>query len=181
MEITDAIRNRRSVRRFTKDKVERETLDKIISLAAYAPSWKNTQTSRYIAVLDAEMKDKLAKECSMGFQFNINTLINAPAVIVQTAVNARSGYERDGSFTTSKGTHWQSFDAGIAAQTLCLAAHAHGLGTVIMGIFDEARVKELLSIPEAQSVSALIAIGYPDESPTAPPRKSADELLSIID
>ena len=100
-------------------------------------------------------------------------------MMVITTVNSRSGYERDGSFTTSKGTHWQSFDAGIAAQTFCLAAHEAGIATVIMGIFDEEKVKEVIDVPDGQSVSALVAIGYADDEPEAPRRKSAEELLTV--
>lgn len=179
MNAIDCIKTRRSIRRFADKEVSAEVISSIVATAAYAPSWKNSQTTRYIAVLDKELKDRLARECMMGFEYNIGTASGAPAMVVVTTVNNRSGYERDGSATTSKGTHWQSFDAGIATQTFCLAAHEAGLGTVIMGIFDEAKVAEVVGIPEGQSVSALIAIGYPAEEPAAPRRKSAEELLTI--
>lgn len=115
----------------------------------------------------------------MGFQKNIDTLHGAPALVVLTTVNGRSGYERDGSFSTSKGTHWQSFDAGLAAEAFCVAAHEAGLGTVILGIYDEGKVKTVLNLPETESVSALIPIGVPAESPAAPKRKDVSELLRI--
>ena len=70
------------------------------------------------------------------------------------------------------------FDAGIAAQSFCLAAYEKGLGTVIMGIFDEAKVASLLEIPENQEITALIPIGYPDEEPVAPRRKPVEDLLT---
>lgn len=88
-------------------------------------------------------------------------------------------YERDGSFSTSKETHWQSFDAGLAAEAFCVAAHDAGLGTVILGIYDEGKVKAVLNLPETESVSALIPIGVPAESPAAPKRKDVSELLRI--
>ena len=103
----------------------------------------------------------------------------ASCLMVLTTVNKRSGYERDGSFSTSKGEHWQSFDAGVAAQTFCLAAYEKGLGTVILGVYDGEKVAEVLEIPEEKSVSALIPIGYPAEEPKAPKRKDVEELLSI--
>jgi len=179
MNAIDCIKTRRSIRKFTDKEVGAEVIASVVATAAYAPSWKNSQTARYIAVLDKDLKDKLAKECMMGFEYNIGTASGAPAMVVITTVNNRSGYERDGSATTSKGTHWQSFDAGIAAQTFCLAAHEAGLGTVIMGIFDENKVAEVVGVPEGQSVSALVAIGYPAEEPTAPRRKVAEELLTV--
>ena len=179
MNTIDCIKTRRSIRRFDNREVQSETISDLVNVAAYAPSWKNSQTTRYIAVLDKEIKDKLATECMMGFEYNVGTAKGAPAMIVVTTVNNRSGYERDGSATTSKGTHWQSFDAGIATQTFCLAAHEAGLATVIMGIFDESKVSEIVGVPEGQSVSALIAIGYAADEPQAPKRKSADDLLTV--
>ncbi len=179
MNTIDCIKTRRSIRTFTDKEVTAEVLLQIVSLASYAPSWKNSQTTRYIAVLDPSLKSELANNCLMGFQHNTEIIQGAPAIIVVTTVNGRSGYERDGSATTSKGSHWQSFDAGVASQTFCLSAHEAGLGTVIMGIFDEDKVAEIVGVPEGQSVSALIAIGYPADEPQAPKRKSAEELLTV--
>ncbi len=105
---------------------------------------------------------------------------NAPVLMVLTYIKGRSGYERDGSFTTSKGDRWQMFDAGIASQSFCLAAYEQGLGSVILGIFDDAKVASILEIPENQEVAALIAVGYPDEEPAAPKRKPVADLLSFI-
>lgn len=179
MNSIDCIKTRRSIRKFTDKKVSSDVVSEIVAASAYAPSWKNSQTTRYILVLDEALKNKIADECVMGFEYNQGTIHNAPAIMVVTTVNCRSGYERDGSFTTSKGTHWQSFDAGIATEAFCLAAHEYGLGTVIMGIFDEVKVIEALNIPENQSVSAMIALGYPNEEPVAPKRKSVEELLTV--
>lgn len=180
MNITEGIKTRRSIRKFKADKVDASVISDIVSVSTYAPSWKNSQTTRYVAVLSEDVKNRIADECMMGFEHNNGITKNAPAIMVITTVNCRSGYERDGSFTTSKGTHWQSFDAGIATEAFCLAAHEAGLGTVIMGIFDEAKVKEVIGLSEAQSVSALVAIGYPDEAPVAPKRKTPDDILSVI-
>ena len=179
MEIINGIKTRRSVRAFTTEPVSAELIARVVDVAAFAPSWKNSQTTRYTAILDKNLKDKLASDCMLGFEYNTNTVNGAPCVIVVSTVNGRSGYERDGSFTTDKGTHWQSFDAGIATQTFCLAAHEAGLGTVIMGIFDANKVAELISLPEGQSVSALVAVGHPSFSPDAPKRKTSAELLTI--
>ena len=66
----------------------------------------------------------------------------------------------------------------MAAQTLCLAAHDLGLGTVVMGVFDRKGLEQYLQLPEEQELMALIAIGHPAEEPTAPKRKDVDVLLS---
>ncbi len=73
------------------------------------------------------------------------------------------------------------FDAGVAAQTFCLAAYEKGLGSVIMGIFDEAKAASLLNIPEEREIVALIPVGYPAEDPAAPRRKPVEELLSFME
>lgn len=70
------------------------------------------------------------------------------------------------------------FNAGIAAQTFCLTAHAKGIGTCIMGIFDEDKIAEALHLPEDQKVGVIIAAGYPDEEPAAPTRKGIEILLT---
>lgn len=115
----------------------------------------------------------------MNFEHNKNIILKAPMLVLITTVSSRSGYERDGSFSTSKGTHWESFDAGIAAQTFCLAAHEKGLGTVIMGIYDEDKVIATAGVSKGQKVSAMVAVGFPYEAPEMPKRKSVDELLTI--
>lgn len=180
MEAIECIKTRRSIRKFTNEMIPHEVVEEIVSVASYAPSWKNTQITRYIVVEDAAKKSAIAKDCVLGFEYNSNTIEAAPALVVVTMVKNRSGYERDGSYTTSKEDRWEMFDAGIASQTFCLAAHEKGLGSVIMGIFDEAKIEEVIPIPEGQQIAALIAIGYPAVEPEAPKRKSAAELISFV-
>ena len=105
---------------------------------------------------------------------------SAPALVILTTVNGIAGYEKDGSFTTSKGTHWESFDAGIACQTFCLTAYDKGFGTLIMGIFDETQIRTIIQLPETESIAALIAVGYADEAPHAPHRQELDKIMQII-
>ena len=177
MTFQECLRGRRSVRKYKSDPIPPDVIEGVIADASYAPSWKNSQTVRYIVVKDPALKQQLAETCMMDFELNRNNVRSAPAVVLVTTVANRSGYERDGSFSTDKGTHWESFDAGIATGILCLAAHAAGLGTVVMGIFDTEKITKLANIPEEQKLSALVAIGYPDERPNMPKRKEAANLL----
>ena len=177
MDMIQGIKERRSIRRFKDMPVPRETLEEIVEAASYAPSWKNSQTVRYYIADRKELLDQIAtEECLMGFRHNMNIIAGSPALVVLASVAGRSGYERDGSSSTAKGSHWESFDAGAAAMAFCLAAHEKGLGTVIMGIFDEDKVRQVIRLPEDQRISALISIGYPDEEPKVPPRKAPKEL-----
>ena len=178
MQTIDCIKSRRSIRKFTEEPVDRAILEKIVDAASFAPSWKNTQIVRYIAIEDKALKDRIAKECTTGFTYNANAMESAPVLIAVTVIKGRSGYERDGSFTTNRNDTWQMFDAGIASQTFCLAAHEYGLGTVIMGIFDDS-LSEVLEIPEDRELVNLICIGHPAEAPEAPKRKTVEDLLSF--
>lgn len=176
MTANECIKGRRSIRRFTSQPVSRELLSGIVEAASFAPSWKNTQITRYIAV-EGDKKAALAK-CTSLFPGNGLIMENAPMVIAVTMITGRSGYERGGSFSTPRKDGWQMFDAGIACEAFCLAAHEQGLGTVILGLFDQAEASALLELPEGRELVALIPIGYPDEAPTAPRRKTVEELLS---
>ena len=174
----ECIKGRRSIRKFTNEPVDHALLSEIIETASYAPSWKHTQITRYIAV-EGDLKVKLAAECTSDYPRNGEIMAQAPMVIVVTIVKNRCGFERDGSYSTKRGGSWQMFDAGIAAQTFCLAAYEKGIGSVILGIFDEAKAASLLNIPEDREVIALIPIGHPDEAPVAPARKPVEDLLSF--
>jgi len=86
-------------------------------LLLHSDSWKNTQTTRYTAVFDKELKKKLADEAMLDFEFNQKTVDRASMIVIVSSVEKISGYEKDGSFSTSLERHWESFDAGIATQT----------------------------------------------------------------
>ncbi len=178
MNTIEAILTRRSVRRFTDEPVDNAKIKEIVSAAAYAPSWKNTQTARYIAVTDSAKKETIAAE--MLIPHNAAIVRSAPVLIAMVTKCGRCGYERDGSFTTKKEDRWQYFDAGIACQTFCLAAHELGLSTVILGIYDEEKLPAFLGLADDEVLTALIALGYAEETPTAPKRKSVDELLRCL-
>lgn len=178
MEALQCIETRRSIRKFKEEAVDHATIDKIVAAASMAPSWKNTQITRYSVIESREVLDNIANNCVLNFEFNQKTISRAQQLVVVSYVEGRCGYERDGSFSTSKGDRWQMFDAGIATQTFCLAAHDMGVGTVILGIFDEDKVAEAINLPEGQKVAALIVMGYPNQECDAPPRKAVEELVS---
>lgn len=180
MELIEGIKGRRSVRKYEEKPLPHELIADIVEAARFAPSWKNTQCVRYIVVEDKEKIQKIASDdCMLNFSFNVKTAGRAPAILLLCIEKGLSGYEKDGSFSTPKGDHWQTFDAGIAAEAFCLAAHAHGVGTVIMGIFDEAKLRQIVTLPENLEIAALIPMGFPAASSSAPPRKEVADLLSF--
>jgi len=176
MEAIECIKSRRSIRKFKPDAIDHSVIENIICAASFSPSWKNTQIARYY-VVEGALKDKIATESTMSFSHNGDIIKQAPMLVVVAFVKSRSGFERDGSYTTNKKDGWQMFDSGIATQSFSLAAHNAGLGSVIMGIFDDSIVASLLELPDTQEVACLIPIGYPDESPEAPKRKDVSDLL----
>lgn len=177
MTAKDCILGRRSIRKFKPDPVSHELLEQIVETASYAPSWKHTQITRYIAV-EGALKEKIAKEGTSIYPGNGAIISGAPVLIAVTILKNRSGYERDGSYSTPRKDGWQMYDAGVASQTFCLAAHELGLGTVILGLFDQAAVESMLGLSDDRELVALIPIGYPDETPVAPKRKPVGELLT---
>lgn len=177
MTAKDCILGRRSIRKFKPDAIDHALLESVIETASYAPSWKHTQITRYVAI-EGELKNKIAQDCFSTFAGNGKIVEAAPMLIAVTVIKNRCGFERDGSFTTDRKDTWQMFDAGVASQTFALAAYEAGLGSVIMGIFDRDKIEALLELPEDRELVCLIPIGYPDEAPTAPKRKAVSDLVS---
>ena len=178
MNVTECLKTRRSIRKYKSDKVDHSVIDSVVSLASYSPSWKNSQITRFIAIEDSSILDSIVQDYTPSF--NSDIIKQVPVLLAVTFVKGRSGFERDGSFSTKKGDRWQMFDVGVACQTFCLAAHNAGLGTVIMGIWDEDGITKLLKLPDDQELAALIAVGWPDVDPDVPMRKSVDELLTYL-
>ena len=177
METLQAIKTRRSVRAYQDRPIEKDVLEEVLRAALMAPSWKNTQTAGYIVVESPEMKEQLLAALP---SHNAGIVSTAPVAVVMTTQTGRSGYERDGSFTTKKGDGWEMFDAGIACQTLCLAAWEKGLASCIMGIYDEDKLPRLLHVPEDQIVTAVVALGYPAQTPDCPKRKALEEKVRYV-
>lgn len=177
MELKECIKNRRSIRRFKDEKVTMEMISQLIDKCVYAPSWKNTQVTRYYAVTGDEMKQKVA---ACMAEFNQPSSLSASVIMVSTVIRNRSGYTREGTFDTPKGKGWQMYDCGLSNMIFCLAAEEMGLGTVIMGVYDEEAIADVLQIPKREEVVSVIAVGYPAESPDMPKRKEIDVLLKEI-
>ena len=117
MDAIECIKTRRSVRKFTDEKVPVDVVKDIVELASYSPSWKNTQVIRYILVEDEAVIAKIAAEGVMDFALNQKTVSRSKQLMVITKKDGICGYEKSGEASTSKGSGWEMFDAGIATQT----------------------------------------------------------------
>ena len=187
MDAVQMIKERRSIRTFKDEKVDRDLMKEIVSISRYAPSWGNYQVARYTLVDDEATIKRLGTEGVNDFIYNIGTLKNAKGVLVLSFVKGKSGKieklpVEDGEFNyDGNSSHWEVFDAGIACQTFCLAAHAKGVGTVIMGVINDKVIGEIVGLPAEETVAALIVYGYPDgPHPAATPRKDIEDIMRFV-
>ncbi|MCX5977381.1 MAG: nitroreductase family protein [Coprothermobacterota bacterium] len=168
METWDAIRTRRSIRKYKPLPVEEDKLARILEVLQYAPSAKNLQPWRVILVQDPATIEKLAVACR-----NQKYLTQAPILL------AICGLE--GEAYQTMGGYWNSLavDCSILLDQLTLAACSEGLGTCWIGAYHEEEVKAVLGIPPEIRVIALTPLGYPDEEPNRRPRKALSEVLFL--
>ena len=184
MEVLEAIKTRRSIRRYKSTPVDDKAVQTVLEAGRWAPSWANTQCWRFIVVRDSKIKAKVADTL---FKFKrpdgvivenagIKAINTVPVLIVVCAEMGKSGCRRDGEAATDKGD-WFMFDTALAVQNMVLAAHALGLGTVIIGAFDAPKAAKILGVPAGYSVVTLFPLGYPDEEPLVRPRKELSEIV----
>ena len=176
MDVLEAIKTRRSIRKYKATPVDDKTLEQVLEAARWAPSWANTQSWRFVTVKDEKIRAQLADVLSPNNPAT-DAVKNAPVVIVACAQTGRAGCYR-GEPVTDKGDYWYMFDAGLAMQNLVLAAHALGLGTVHIGAFDAGKAADVLGVGEGFCVVEMTPLGYPDQEAKAPPRKELSEIVS---
>jgi len=159
MDVFEAIKRRRSIRKYKPKPVPKKDWKTILNAARLAPSAGNRQPWRFVVVREPEKKRLLAEAAN-----NRTFLVNAGALIVATGDPRIS-------------QRWYDRDPMIAMEHMVLTATALGYGTCWIGALDEGRVKELLKIPDEMSVIALLPVGVPDETPEARPRMKLTEIF----
>lgn len=159
-EVLDAIKKRRSVRKYLDRPVPDEALLRVLEAGRIAPSAMNYQPWHFIVVTDPEARKMVAGGRYAKF------LQDCPVVIV-------------GLGDKKKSPEWHAVDVTIALQNMVTQATAEGLGTCWIGSFYEEQVKKALEVPEQYSVVAMIALGYPKDAPDGERRtKAMDEITS---
>jgi nitroreductase len=174
MELMAAIKRRRSVRAYKSDPIPEEKLQRVLEAVQWAPSWANTQCWEVVLVRDAAVKKRLAETLSSTNPAR-EAILKAPLTLTLVGIKGRAGFKK-GTAATDKGD-WYMFDCGLATQNLCLAAHAEGLGTVIVGSFDAAKAAGVLQVPPGRAVVALIPLGFPETVPSPPKRKEIEAFI----
>jgi nitroreductase len=150
MKVMDAIRTRRSVRKYLNKPIPNEVMREMEDALRLAPSACNFQPWRFILVTDADLRQKVARAAN-GQMW----MADAPVTIVGIGFPDMAYKKMGGSRTAI------DIDLAIAIDHLTLAAVAQGLGTCWIGAFDEAKVKDLLAIPADARIVALTPLGYP--------------------
>ncbi|MEM2904700.1 MAG: nitroreductase family protein [Candidatus Bathyarchaeia archaeon] len=153
MDVFEAVKARRSIRRFKNQPVPEEKLLKVLEAARLAPSAGNRQPWQFVVVRNPSRKRMIAQAAD-GQDF----IAEAGAVIVALGDPAIS-------------KRWYLRDPMIAVEHMVLEAVELGLGTCWIGAFDEAEVKNILKIPESLSVVCILPVGLPDEAPAARSRR----------
>ncbi|MEE4608876.1 MAG: nitroreductase family protein [Desulfobacteraceae bacterium] len=172
-EFFQALEQRRSIRKYEEREVSGALVNRVLEAVRWSPSWANTQCWEVVAVREPAIKARL-QETIAPKNPATRAIVAAPVVLALCGRLGTSGYY-DKQATTKFGD-WYLFDLGIATQSLCLAAHDLGLGTVIVGLFDHDRAKTVLNVPQGVELVALIPLGYPAKSPSAPKRREVAEF-----
>ena len=163
MDVLEAIKERRSIRKYMYNEIEHNILVKILEAARWAPSGGNKQPWRFIVVTDRQ-QIKMLKMSSPGFYGE-----EAALVLVICLERER----------VSETDYDLGMDLGMAAQNVMLAAYALGLGSCAIASFTPRAINRLLDVPDTLEVKLLISIGYPTRTPKTPPRRPLSELVYI--
>jgi nitroreductase len=171
MNFKEALQGRRSVRRYERRPVPREVILALIDAAEAAPSAGNLRSRKYVIITRKEMAISLAMAA-----YGQSQVETAPLLIVICA-----DVDRSASRYGDRGSLYAIQDADAAIMCLLLAAHDMGLGACWNGAFDDQIVRAALDLEEHILPVAILSIGWPAESPNAPPRRAAEELMSWVE
>ena len=173
MEFSELVLKRQSDRKYAPKRVDREDIVRCLEAARMAPSACNSQPWKFV-VMDDRAKLAELSEAAIGLGMNRFTVqVPVLVAVVQEPMNMSA---KAGSLAKNK--DYSMMDLGMAVENFCLQAAELGLGTCIMGWFDEKRVKKVLGVPRTRRVQLLIAVGHPDAPNRQKVRKPLEEISS---
>jgi nitroreductase len=174
MNFLELAKTRQSIRKYSPKEVEPEKIARCIEAARLAPSACNSQPWKFIIVNDAELKDRIAKE-TYNAVVTFNKFVKEAPVIVLIIMEKPTLISQIGGRIKDK--DFYLIDIGIAAEHFCLQAAEEGLGTCMLGWFNEKKIAEMLHLPKNKRIGLLITLGYSDSSLREKIRKTTDEIL----
>jgi nitroreductase len=177
MNVEEAIRVRRSVRKYQPKAVEPKKLDALIEAVRLAPSASNSQPWKLILVDDPETRKQVA-EATFSKMVAFNKFALEAPVLAVLAAEPHAILTQIGGWLKKR--PYYLIDIGIAAEHFCLQAAELGLGTCMLGWFDESAIKKILHVPRATRIALVITLGYGVDQPSvrAKTRKAASEMSS---
>ena len=172
----EVLTTRRSVRSYdgTK-KISEAEVRELLKAVQEAPSWANQQPTKYYVAMSDE-KLAAVQDLVGG---NKDRIKEAPVLIVSTFEKGKSGFFK-GEQTNEVGDGWGAYDNGLSNCYLLLKARAMGFDTLIMGMRDADKLRELFSIPSDETIMAVISLGYRAEEPNRPERRPLDEIVKFF-
>ena len=173
-DLMEIIKGRRSIRKYEDRDVPLQALDQILEAVRWAPSWTNCQCWEVVVIRDPAVKEQLQATFPPKGNPAFKAIVQAPVLLALCAKTRTSGYYKD--LETTKFGDWMMYDLGLATQNLCLMAHSLGLGTVIAGLFDHQRAREVIQVPDGFELVTLIPLGYPAKVGNAPKRREVSEF-----
>jgi len=167
--------NRQSDRKYSDKPIENEKLDRIIEAGRMAPSACNAQPWKFIVVTEPDLIQKISVAASAKL-LGMNSFVGqAPVhlIVVREHPNFSS---RIGG--TIKKKDYSLIDIGIASENICLQAEAEGIGSCMIGWFDERMIRTILGIPRSKRVELIITLGYSLSEKRVKKRKQARATVS---
>ena len=171
----EVLTTRRSIRSYdATKKISEQEVRTLMAAVQEAPSWANQQPSKYYVAISPE-KLAAVKELIGGNKRNVQ---DAPVLIVSTYERGKSGFFQ-GNPANEVGDGWGAYDNGLSNCYLVLQARAMGFDTLIMGMRDTDKLRQLFNIPENETVMAVIALGYRAAEPRQPRHRQLDEVVKF--
>ncbi len=171
MNVLEAIKGRRSIRKFSDKKIPKEIILKILDVGRYAPSAGNLQDWKFFVVRSKERIKDIAK-----IALNQRWVEKASFLVIACSdLREISWYGERGVRLYSKQ------DVAASIQNMLLYAWSLGIGSCWVGAFDDKKLREYLNLPEYIEPQAILAFGYPKEIPKMPARKNLEEIAVFVD
>ncbi len=158
--LPELIQTRQSVRRYDSRAVPESIIRSCVDAARMSPSASNSQPWSFVVVHEPELVQAVA-HATYDKYIPFNKFVPQAPVIVAMVIEKLPLITRVGKMIKDRDFQWT--DHGIAAAHFCLMAAHHGVGTCMLGWFNERKVKKLLNIPAGKRLSMLITLGYPPE------------------
>ncbi len=177
MKFLELANKRYSVRNYNQTPVPREKIARCIEAARLAPSACNSQPWKFIVVDEPGLKTDVARAAFEGTLYNVNHFTFKAPVLILIVSQRQKLLAKIGGIVKRK--NFSLMDVGIAAEHFCLQAAEEGLGTCILGWFNEKKTKKILGIPKNIRLELIISLGLPaDEKIPDKIRKSSEEIAS---